>query len=435
MSSPSLRTRVALAAALAALVVVVVLGAVAAVVVQRSTLTSLDRREQAVAAALAPAVEAGRAPGAVRTRGYVVTVRRDGQVVSSSGPELPDAGDEPSTVVLGGEDYRVVTLGLAGGVRLGVGAPVAETAAQVSTLQRRVALAGLAAVLVAGGLGWLFAGRALRPLTRVTEAVRALGPDSAGAVVSVRGAREAEELAAEVTELQARVDAARARTAEALATARDFAAAAAHELRTPLTAVRTDLQVLGMAGLGEAERAEVLTDLLRTQDRVEATLTALGRLAAGELGGGTAADVDLAELLDRVAADARRTHPGVEVAVRPGEAVVVRGHAAGLRLALDNLVTNAVRHGGAGHVLLGAAREGPQVWLVVDDDGAGVPAAEREAVFGRFVRGAGSRGTGSGLGLALVAQQAALHGGRAELGDSPLGGTRARLLLLDPPRT
>ena len=72
------------------------------------------------------------------------------------------------------------------------------------------------------------------------------------------------------------------------------------------------------------------------------------------------------------------------------------------------------------------------LWLVrsqitVDDNGCGLPAAEHSAVLGRFSRGSTAASGGSGLGLALVAQQAALHGGRIELSDSPLGGLRATL--------
>jgi two-component system sensor histidine kinase PrrB len=62
--------------------------------------------------------------------------------------------------------------------------------------------------------------------------------------------------------------------------------------------------------------------------------------------------------------------------------------------------------------------------LVVDDDGPGIPAGERQRVFERFVRGSATRAPGSGLGLALVAQQAAVHGGRVRIDGSPLGGAR-----------
>ncbi|MBP1161554.1 signal transduction histidine kinase [Rhodococcus sp. PvR044] len=69
----------------------------------------------------------------------------------------------------------------------------------------------------------------------------------------------------------------------------------------------------------------------------------------------------------------------------------------------------------------------------MDDDGTGIPEHERAALFGRFARGSTAHAEGSGLGLALIAQQAALHGGTADLSESPLGGTRLRLRLPQNP--
>ena len=110
----------------------------------------------------------------------------------------------------------------------------------------------------------------------------------------------------------------------------------------------------------------------------------------------------------------------------------VTGWPEGLRLLIDNLVENAVRHGGR-HVLVRLVREDDALRITVDDDGPGVPAAERERIFERFTRGAGAKSPGSGLGLALVAQQAELHGGRFELSDGPLGGLRATLTISTSP--
>jgi two-component system, OmpR family, sensor histidine kinase PrrB len=107
----------------------------------------------------------------------------------------------------------------------------------------------------------------------------------------------------------------------------------------------------------------------------------------------------------------------------------VEGWPDGLRAVLDNLLDNAATHGRpGGRVALSIAREGDVVALTVDDDGPGLADADRERVFGRFERADGA-GEGSGLGLALVRQQAALHGGRATLDRSPLGGLRATVEL------
>jgi signal transduction histidine kinase len=100
---------------------------------------------------------------------------------------------------------------------------------------------------------------------------------------------------------------------------------------------------------------------------------------------------------------------------------------------VDNLVENAARHGRAGgrvRVTLHGAENGRGPAIEVDDDGPGIPQAERERVFEPFQRidgDAGDERPGSGLGLALVAQQARLHGAAVSVADSPLGGARLRV--------
>lgn len=105
------------------------------------------------------------------------------------------------------------------------------------------------------------------------------------------------------------------------------------------------------------------------------------------------------------------------------------GMPAGLRLVVDNAIANAVKHGGATQVRLSVVSSSEGVEIAVDDNGCGVPEDERVAVFERFHRGTTASRSGSGLGLALVAQQAEIHGGVAALEVSPLGGTRLMLRL------
>jgi signal transduction histidine kinase len=232
----------------------------------------------------------------------------------------------------------------------------------------------------------------------------------------------------------ARIGHEQAKTKAALESARDFAAVASHELRTPLTAMRTNLEVLSTLDLGDEQRKEVIGDTMRTQSRIEATLTALERLAQGELT--TAADFvpfDITELLDRAAHDAERTYPQLHVALVPSPAVLMVGMPVGLRLVIDNAIANAVRHGGATEVLLAVTTTAETVQITVDDNGRGVPEAERIRVFERFSRGSTASHSGSGLGLALVAQQAELHSGTASLDTGPLGGARLTLRLAGHP--
>jgi signal transduction histidine kinase len=179
------------------------------------------------------------------------------------------------------------------------------------------------------------------------------------------------------------------------------------------------------------QRKEIIAELAAAQQRMATTLSALAQLASGELAARERAPVELTDLAAQaVTAAARTAPPGITVhAVLPVADVTVLGSPAGLRLAVDNLLANAVRHSGGTRVEAAVVVAGDRALLTVDDDGAGVPPDEREQLFTRFRRGRSARGPGSGLGLALVAQQAALHGGRAWLADSPLGGTRAVLEL------
>ena len=226
----------------------------------------------------------------------------------------------------------------------------------------------------------------------------------------------------------ARLASAQASTTNSLQAAQDFAANAAHELRTPLTAMRADLDTLRIHDLPAEERQEVVADLSRAQRRVEAIITALGQLASGQLA--QAADrepIDVAELLERVARENSRPSSTVEVELQADDAGTIMGWPGGLRLAVDNLVRNAMAHGQATRVVLAAYRRDDHLDIIVDDNGCGLPAEEHQNVLGRFARGSTAASGGSGLGLALVAQQAALHDGGIELSDGPLGGLRATL--------
>jgi signal transduction histidine kinase len=272
----------------------------------------------------------------------------------------------------------------------------------------------------------------INPFRVLAQQARVINAQSKPDEVKVRGVQEAVEIAEAVEGMLARIGDEQQRTKAALESARDFAAVASHELRTPLTAMRTNLEVLAMLDLADEQRKEVIADVMRTQSRIEATLTALERLAQGEL---TTVDdfvpVDITDLLDRAAHDAMRNDPSLQVSLASPTTVLMVGMPAGLRLVIDNAITNAVKHGGATEIRLAAVSSVDGVEITVDDNGLGVPEEERAAVFDRFSRGSTAARSGSGLGLALVAQQAEIHGGTASLETSPMGG--ARLVLRLPP--
>lgn len=425
----SLRTRVAIAAAFAAAVVVGALVVLTSIVLANNDAQQLDRRLDAIVDASTGVGRSGEPGRAVLSTGRSAST---GQVVFQRGLQLPQLPEGTATVKVNGLDYRVRTIAMEQeGILMSVGIRADSILLSRARLPLYAAI-GVVALLIAGGLGWWLGGAATRPLRRLTEQTRLLGKGGTESIEPVHGVKEAEDLSEAMVSTLQQLAAAQAATTRSLQAAQDFAANAAHELRTPLTAMRADLDTLRIHDLPAEERAEVVADLARAQRRVEATITALGQLASGSLAKAEDRElVDVEELLDRVARENARLAGDVQIEVHtrfvtPADSVIL-AWPGGLRLAVDNLVRNAIQHGGATRILLTATRRGEELEIVVDDDGFGLPAEERTAVLGRFTRGSTAAPGGSGLGLALVAQQAALHGGRIELSDSPLGGLRASL--------
>jgi two-component system sensor histidine kinase PrrB len=424
--STSLRTRVAIAAALAAAVVVALFAVVTSVLLVNNDAAQLDRRLDAI---IDTSVDPNRSTAEPRAILQTVRSRGTHEVVYQRGFQLPPLPVGTTTVTVNGVNYRVRTVERTqpnGDVLVSIGIRV-DSIVMDRTRIPLYLLIGAAAVLVAAGLGWLFAGPAVRPLRRLTQHTRQLdkGEDE---LPAVHGIREAEDLSEAMSGMLARLASAQASTTNSLQVAQDFAANAAHELRTPLTAMRADLDTLRIHNLPDEERQEVVADLSRAQRRVEAIITALGQLASGQLAQAEDREpIDVDDLLERVAQDNMRQSPAVEIDVDAEAAGMIFGWPSGLRLAVDNLVRNAITHGSATRVVLAAHRYDDKLAIVVDDNGCGLPAEEHTAVLGRFARGTTATVGGSGLGLALVAQQAALHDGDIELSDGPLGGLRATL--------
>ncbi|HKH51080.1 MAG TPA: HAMP domain-containing sensor histidine kinase, partial [Mycobacterium sp.] len=392
----------------------------------------LDRRLDSI-------VDASVNPGEVQDprRGVLTTGRSEstGQVMFQRGLQLPALPVGTATVEVNGVEYRVRTVAVdqQGGVLMSVGIRADSILLNRARIPAYTAV-GVVTVLIAAGLGWLLAGPAIRPLRRLTEHTKRLGKDTEQ-MPEVRGVREAEDLSEAMTAMLNRLAAAQQATTNSLQAAQDFAANAAHELRTPLTAMRADLDTLRIHDLPAEERAEVVQDLSRAQRRVEAIITALGQLASGQLAQAEDRElIDVTDMLDRVARENMGTANGVEIVIEAADDLgTIWGWPGGLRLAVDNLVRNAVTHGQATRIVLAARRHANTMTIVVDDNGRGLPEEEHQMVLGRFSRGSNAAPGGSGLGLALVAQQAALHGGRIQLSHGPLGGLRATLTISTSP--
>jgi len=209
--------------------------------------------------------------------------------------------------------------------------------------------------------------------------------------------------------------------------------AVSHELRTPLTAIvgfAITLQEHG-SQLSSETRREIVDHLTEEARRLERLLTDLLDLDRLRLRSESASfrRTDLAELVGRVVADYESDTRPVSVEL---EAVEAEVDAAKVERIVDNLLANAFRHTppGAEVRVRVAAADGGAV-ISVDDRGPGVGPDEREAIFEIFRRGSAGivSGRGTGVGLALVAQFAALHGGRAWVEDNPGGGASFRVFL------
>ncbi len=425
LRSASLRTRVAVASAAAASAVVAVFTIATSVVLANNDAAQLDRRlDSIIDASMYPEQLQDPRRGVLTTGRYEAT----GQVVFQRGFQLPPLPPGTDTVEVNGVEYRVRTIHVdqPAGVIMSIGIRADSILLNRSRIPLYAA-AGLLTVLIAALLGWLLAGPAIRPLRRLTEHTKQLRRGSEQ-MPEVRGVREAEDLSEAMSAMLSRLVAAQRATTNSLQAARDFAANAAHELRTPLTAMRADLDTLRIHDLPADERDEVVADLSRAQRRVEAIITALGQLASGQLAQAEDREpIDVTDMLERVARENMRLSGEIEIVVQAEDDLAIWGWPSGLRLAVDNLVRNAITHAQATRVLLEARRAGDTIVIVVDDNGRGLPVEEHETVLGRFSRGSTAAPGGSGLGLALVAQQAALHRGSIELSDSPLGGLRATL--------
>jgi signal transduction histidine kinase len=357
---------------------------------------------------------------------------------------LPASAPGPATFTAGHRRWRFVAadLGRRGAAaRMWVVEPESRLAARMSLLRHRLLLAVLSTAGVGAIAGFGLGRVASRPLTVLRRQAQLIDtpPYRGNRLATGSGVIEIDDLARLVNALLDRRDTAVARTGEALETSRAFAATAAHELRTPLTSMGTNLSLLRHPDLPADQLDEVVADLSAEHARMQALITILRHLAQGELvDPAVFTPVDLAELVEAAAEDARRRHPGATIKVSfagdAGDAgdVMVHGWVDGLRMIVDNLLDNAALHGSNDHghatISVGVRCEDPCAVLMVDDAGPGIPAGQRQAVFGRFHRRRDS--PGSGLGLTLVHQQAVLHRGNLRITAPPSGsGTRIELRL------
>ena len=340
---------------------------------------------------------------------------------------------------------RVLTVPISPAGALMVARPLDEVDANVAGLRNALAVVAAIGVAGAGLLGFLVAGRAIRPVRRLTVAARKVAQtQDLDQPIELERDDELGELARSFNAML-----------EALALSRAqqhrLVTDAGHELRTPLTSIRTNIELLARseqtvaqaeasaeadaAGRGVAvpldseERRQMLDDVQFELDQLTELVNELVELATDQRAQGEPEPVDLAELAASVVdRHRRRTETAFVTAFEPCEVVV---NAALVERAIGNLVDNAVKWSPPGEpVEISVAGAEREARVRVRDRGPGIPPALRETVFERFYRAPEARAQpGSGLGLSIVDYVARTHDGSASVVDTEGPGATVELRL------
>ncbi|MEV0323169.1 HAMP domain-containing sensor histidine kinase [Streptomyces sp. NPDC050658] len=429
------------AAAVLVVAVGLIAGAVALVALLQAELTD-DVRQAARARAtqVAAVIESGRGVPSLavaeRDEQFIQVLDASGAVVAASEnvaerPALarPD-GDGESTVTtpLDEDEFLVVAVVADGpdGERTVLVGRALIAVAESTQIVTRLLLVGLPLLLVmAAAATWMAVGRALAPVSAMRAEVEEISSAQLHRRVPLpRGRDEISALAATMNRMLDRLE--RSQTAQ-----RRFISDASHELRSPVASIRQHAEVaLRYPGRTDQERfaTTVLAENLRIQRLVD-DLLLLARADEDALSP-RVQPVDLDDLVIEEARRLRSTTTGLRISTAGVSAVRLDGDAQGLRRVLRNLVDNAARHARSRVAFDLAELPGGRIVLGVEDDGPGVPAADRERVFERFVRLDDARSRpvrdagGSGLGLAIVAELVAVHGGAVTVSQGELGGAR-----------
>ncbi len=459
----SFRTRLGLLVAASVAVAVLAVSGVALWIARAEARSALDRKlDDRVAVLVA---SGGRLPerrgvqffGRFIPRDVLVQiVASNGAVAYASDEVLPVAPADLAVahgqsrrhradVSADGVRLRVLTVPVGPGGALMVASPLDEVDANVAGLRNALALVAVFGVAGAGLFGFLVAGRAIRPVRRLTDAARN--------VAQTQDLEQPIELERddELGELARSFNAMLEALALSRAQQHRLVTDASHELRTPLTSIRTNIELLARAeqaaaqpaissapdapvsdaavALDSDERRQMLDDVQFELDQLTELVNELVELATDQRSQGEPEHVDLAELAASVVdRHRRRTDTDFVTAFEPCEVVV---NAALVERAIGNLVDNALKWSPTGEPIeISVAAVDREAHVRVRDRGPGIPAALRETVFERFYRAPEARSQpGSGLGLSIVDYVARSHNGSASVIDTHGPGTTVELRL------
>ena len=345
-------------------------------------------------------------------------------------------------------DGRPAVPGFAVGAPLvlpGVGAyelyylfPLSQEANTLALVKRTLAVAGIALVLLLGGIAWLVTRQVVSP---VRMAARTAEQFSAGRLeerMAVEGEDDLAKLATSFNQMAGSLQGQIRQLEDLSRVQRRFVSDVSHELRTPLTTVRMAADVLHDARVDFDPATARSAELLQNQlDRFELLLTDLLEISRYDAGAAVleAEPVDIVELARRAieAAQPLAERKGSDLVLEvPKTACVAEVDARRVSRILNNLVVNAVEHGEGRPVVITLAADSHAVALSVRDHGVGLRPGESALVFNRFWRADPARARttgGTGLGLAIAMEDAHLHGGWLQAWGVPGDGCNFRLTL------
>lgn len=337
--------------------------------------------------------------------------------VSVGEPQPVDLGPEVVAVsqTLVGEDGTTFNVG--------VSSPLQPVSDSIDTMKSLLLVAVPTLIAAIGAITWLAATRALAPVNAVTRQAQEISASNLDQRLPVPHARdEIRALAITVNDMLSRLDASTRQQ-------RQLIADASHELRSPVAASRAQLEVASAnphTTDWEATGATVLAEQAHLSHLID-DLLALSRL--DEAGLSAPRDINIADVLSEELGRPRL--PAVELTAPLDQTFVVEGDHRLLGRAVRNLLDNACRHAET-RVTLSLTGSAEHITVAVDDDGPGVPEAERLHIFDRFTRLDEARDRdsgGAGLGLAIASDVALAHGGSLVCSTSNLGGARFTLTL------
>lgn len=303
-------------------------------------------------------------------------------------------------------------------------ASLAQALDAATSALRTLGAASVVVVAAAAALTWYLVGRTLRPVELMrASTLNMVEGDPSGRLEVPEDDRDLRELAATFNDLLERAQ-------QSLVEQRRFVSDASHQLKSPIAAQRAMIETL-RTHPAQAELDRTVDDLASENNRLQGIvddLLALARYDEGQKP--VMAPVDLIDVIYDEAASLQMWAPQ-QVDLSGVEPVVVRGDARLLGQAIRNLLDNAARYARSRIVVTCEERAG-EVVVSVCDDGPGIPEADRERIFERFVRlddGGELSRTSTGLGLAVVRSIVESHGGSVCMGASGLGGAAAQIKL------